>query len=297
MAIPETELQTWSGQGSAAGSATAYNSVKAAIDASTALASRSIEVYLQGSYRNSTNIRGDSDVDVVVQSDATFYHDLDRLAPAVKESVRASFAPATYLWDQFREDVRLALIDYYGAGAIIDKSKCITVINPGSSGINADVVPSFTHRFYLQGSSVAPYHIDDIAFKTQREGRLVVNFPKRHYERGVEKNRNTAEEFKPTVRVFKNARSYLVEHGGLGDAVAPSYFLECMLFNVGDSEFSGANWQEQFGKVFSFLDGADLTSFLCQNGMVALFGDTPEQWEESQAREFLRRVAELWNSW
>lgn len=37
-----------------------------AIDASSALSSRAITVFAQGSYRNRTNVRADSDVDVCV---------------------------------------------------------------------------------------------------------------------------------------------------------------------------------------------------------------------------------------
>lgn len=44
----------------------AVRAVRNAIDASTALSAHSIDVFVQGSYRNRTNVRQDSDVDVSV---------------------------------------------------------------------------------------------------------------------------------------------------------------------------------------------------------------------------------------
>ena len=67
MAIPQTQLDTWSHQGSITNSANTGNSIKNAIDAFQGFADGvNYNVYLQGSYKNSTNVYGDSDVDVVV---------------------------------------------------------------------------------------------------------------------------------------------------------------------------------------------------------------------------------------
>jgi len=255
-----------------------------------------VDVYLQGSYRNDTNIRGDSDVDVVVQSDATFFYDLNRLREPVRSRVKASIEPAQYTWDTFRQDVLDALRNHFGAGLVVDRNKCITVAGAGGSGIAADVVPAFTHHLYLEGS-LGVYYVEGIAFKTQRDRRLVVNYPNRHYDRGVDKSSQTGGEFKPTVRLFKNARSHLVEGNMIQAETAPSYFVECMIFNVPNGAFSATTWQEQFVQVHNALDSADLDGFMSQNGVVPLFGPTPEQWNVEDARDFLERLAGLWNAW
>jgi tRNA nucleotidyltransferase (CCA-adding enzyme) len=54
-------------------------------DSSAPYAGKSYSVFLQGSYGNDTNIYADSDVDVVIATDAVFYSDLDRLSDEEKK--------------------------------------------------------------------------------------------------------------------------------------------------------------------------------------------------------------------
>lgn len=79
MGIPESQLQTWSNQGATASSSALYERIRAALRNDAALHGRNFEVFLQGSYRNSTNIRGDSDVDVVVKLTDTYMPDYSLL--------------------------------------------------------------------------------------------------------------------------------------------------------------------------------------------------------------------------
>ena len=296
MAIPESQLESWSHQGATASSAAAYASVQAAIKASSRLTTRKIEVFLQGSYRNGTNIRGDSDVDVVIQSDSTFFYGMDALREPLLTQAKNSFSPATYQWDEFRSDVLAALVDYYGAGAVKDGNKCITVQSPGGVSMVADVVPAFTYRLYYPSGERFGY-VEGISFKTRREGRLVVNYPKQHYKNGVDKNTATSEEFKPTVRMFKNVRTHLVAANKLLDETAPSYFVECLVSNAPDSTFPAGTWETQFIQVYNWLVNASLTDFWCLNHVNKLFGPTPEQWDETKANEYLSQVRTLWQYW
>lgn len=57
MAVPESQLETWSHQGSISQSSSTYATIKRAIEASdTKYADKDYEVFLQGSYGNDTNI-------------------------------------------------------------------------------------------------------------------------------------------------------------------------------------------------------------------------------------------------
>jgi hypothetical protein len=293
LAIPEGQLEAWSHQGGTSSSARAYASVGTAISSSSALSYRRPDVYLQGSYRNDTNIRGDSDVDIVVHSDATFFFDVTRLSEAEAVAVK-SLPAATYTWDQLRLDVLNALVDYFGARKVVDGNKCITVRDPGSSGISADVVPAFTHRLYLPNPTRS---VEGIAFFTQRDRQRIVSFPRQHYERGVEKQKATSNEYKPTIRMFKNVRSHLVDTGVLPEDSAPSYFVECLIFNAANAMFVAETWQDQFVQVYNFIDGADISRFLCANGIIPLFGSAQEQWNVESAQLFLWNVKTLWNGW
>jgi hypothetical protein len=69
MAIPESQLNTWSAQGSVQQSKNTYATVKGVLESGSApYSSRSYDTFLLGSYGNDTNVYADSDVDVVRQA-------------------------------------------------------------------------------------------------------------------------------------------------------------------------------------------------------------------------------------
>ena len=96
MAIPNSQLDTWSRQGSITQSASTYASVKNALESANALyKDKSFEVFLQGSYGNDTNIHAESDVDVVIRLDAVFRGDIDSLSNEEKTAYH-NLPNATY---------------------------------------------------------------------------------------------------------------------------------------------------------------------------------------------------------
>jgi len=110
MGIPESQLETWANQGATTTAKATADSVKNALNSYSDWPSGiDYEVYLQGSYKNDTNIRGDSDVDVVAQLNSTFYSNL------LEEQKRTlGLTPATYALSEFRADVLNILKNYYG---------------------------------------------------------------------------------------------------------------------------------------------------------------------------------------
>ena len=48
---------------------------------------RGVSVFLQGSYKNDTNVYGDSDVDIVIYTDAVYYSDTSNLPVRRKNRV------------------------------------------------------------------------------------------------------------------------------------------------------------------------------------------------------------------
>ena len=104
---------------------------------------------------------------------------------------------------------------YYGSAAVSEGNKSLKV-ESGTSRLPSDVVPCLEHRkySYVRSASQQSY-VKGIVFYAQRENRRVVNFPKVHYDNGARKNNdaNTRGTYKPTVRMFKNARSRLVNDG------------------------------------------------------------------------------------
>ena len=277
MAIPESQLTAWSRVGAQEGSARTYQSIRSALTDHAWPLGMNHNVYVQGSYPNHTNIRGDSDVDIVVETTNVFHHN-------VPEYLRVQYGltePPTYNWNDFKVQVRSALGHRFGH-AVTDGNKCIKVAGDGHR-LNADVVPCTAYRHYLNGT-----YTEGITFWT-RGGTQIINFPKVHLEHGSQKNHECGDRYKPNVRVFKNARN------AAGNDF-PSYFLESLLYNVPRWHF-GARFDETFQNILGFLQSANeqgkMGQFLCQNGVQAMFGTEPHQTSLESARNLLRRLTQL----
>lgn len=305
MPIPEAQLETWSNPGAVTSAQAAHQSIRTALSADTSpikdrLSRGEVEIYLQGSYKNHTNIRGDSDVDVVVELKTTFSHNVSALAPVNLERFREVYPVATYLWHDFRTDTITALQKYYGKAVQITSGKKAIKVPRLPGRVAADVIVVLEHREYgyFIGAGTQPTKTG-IALWAQPDNRHVVNYPKQHCDNGELKNSiaRTAGWYKPTVRIFKNARSYLVERGELADGVAPSYFIECLLSNVPDSCF-GTSYQNTVVAAVNWLAAmCDPATLVCQNGYTSLFGLSPEQWSVTSAQTFLAAIIRLWENW
>lgn len=304
MSIPESQLETWSHKGATTTAKRTHESIRNALVANSSpvrdkVTSGDTNVNLQGSYRNSTNIRGDSDVDIVVHLNTSFGRDLSALSESQKQLYRQAYSGATYLWEDFRRDVLDALRSYYRGAAVTEGRKSLKVA--GSSGrLNADVVPTIQFRKYesFYGVSNQSYH-EGIRFHDRVDGRMIVNYPKIHYDNGVAKNSEARTNgwYKHTLRIFKNVRSYLADNGIISRDLAPSYFVECLLYNVPDTAY-GQSRQTTFVSVIEWLrNHVPLSVMMCQNEHVPLFGDTPEQWSVTSAAAFVDAATNLWNTW
>lgn len=74
MSIPESQLITWTNQGSVTNSAITHNVLRNALARHNWSSVMRYTDYLQGSYANTTNIRGESDVDIVIEC-TSIYND------------------------------------------------------------------------------------------------------------------------------------------------------------------------------------------------------------------------------
>ena len=90
MAIPESQLETWSHQGSVAQSAETYDIIQKVLnDTAAPYYSKDFSVFLQGSYGNATNVYRDSDVDVVIRLNQTVHY-FGKLFPLYAEFPRVT---------------------------------------------------------------------------------------------------------------------------------------------------------------------------------------------------------------
>ena len=214
MPISESELSKWSQHQAATAFKQAHVPIRKALSAYEWPSDVKFQVFLQGSYKNDTNLGGDSDVDVVVR----LPHRLrPRVAILTGERLQkdASHMGAHQRWKSFRDHALRAMRAGFGDAA---KSGRKTLKVPkGKIPADADVVVTLR---YKQG----------IAFYLPDERRWVLSHPQQHHQRGSKKEQAANKRFKSTVRMFKAARSRLVDKGVLTKDDAPSYFIECLLY-------------------------------------------------------------------
>ena len=279
MPIPESTLSRWSHHRAATAFTQAHLPIRAALDDYSWPSNIKYEVFLQGSYKNDTNLGGDSDVDVVVRLN-------QRLRPRVAElsgkklQDNASHQGAYRRWKSFRDHALKAMRAKFGNAA--ESGRKTLKIPKGKIPADADLVVTLRYK-------------EGIAFYLPDEGRWVASFPQQHHEQGQKKEEATDGRFKRTVRMFKAARKRLVEKKVLTKDDAPSYFIECLLYNVSEDLFV-PKLAPRYEAIVGWLKTADLQGFESQNGRVDLFGSGKEQWSVRKARKFIRALEGLWEA-
>jgi hypothetical protein len=263
---------------------------------------RQVSDYLQGSYRNATSIYRDTDVDLVLEWTGVCNYDFSALG--FNDQIRARVAlsiPPPYQFPQFRADVLDTLQREFGwANVDASGSKAIQVAAEPGVRLTADIVPCVQYRKYTSWNGrLDQNYVEGMTFWTSR-GEQVINFPKMHIQRGWDKNSNTNDLYKPTVRIYKNARNAAVGRGILTEGTAPSYFIECLLSNVPNDDFAYDN-QYSFLRSLVWLNGqryaGRLGNFWSQNGVVPLFGNSAQQWDIESAEQLIAALFYLYENW
>ena len=164
MAVPEAQLDTWSKPGSVAQSRDTYATIKNALEAAgSPYAGKNYTVFLQGSYSNDTNVYRESDVDVVIVLNQTYYSDLTNLSEVETAAYNQARVAATYGYYDLKSDVTTWL-----------KTKVDQRANAGDKAIfiptsgnrrNADVIVAAQYRRYHSFQSVSnEQHDEGICF-------------------------------------------------------------------------------------------------------------------------------------
>ena len=279
MAISESTLSRWSHHQAATAFTEAHLPIRAALDAYKWPSDIKYEVVLQGSYKNDTNLGGDSDVDVVVRLN-------QRLRPRVAElsgrllQEDASHQGAYRRWKSFRDHALKAMRARFGNAA--ESGRKTLKVQKGKIPADADLVVTLRYR-------------EGITFYLPDEGRWVVSFPQQHHDQGQKKEEATGKRFKRTTRMFKAARNRLVEKKMVTKNDAPSYFIECLLYNVPNRLFA-PKLAPTYTGIVDWLKTAKLNDFECQNGQVDLFGPGREQWTVAKAQALVKALQELWEA-
>jgi len=257
--------------------------IRNAIATSNKLNQRDIKVFTQGSYRNNTNVRKDSDVDVgIICYDAFF--------PAYPEGTDAKtfgHSDGTYGYLVFKNEVEEALVSYFGQTAVKRGNKAFD-IKENSYHVEADVAPFFEHRRYETDGSFE----SGVELRPDNGIPLeVINWPEQHYENGVSKNNVTEKRFKSLVRIVKSLCNKMNENGISQANNVMGFLIECLVWNVPDSSFGHNTLTSDVRSCLAFLFNNTMKDEKCSEwGEVSelkyLFGGT-QKWTREQAYNFI----------
>ena len=294
--IPNDQLTTWSQIGAQATSTGTYATIKLALEADGTGYKGKAKTFLQGSYGNDTNIIRESDVDVVIRLDSIFSYDISALPEPQKTNFQQTHPNATeYTRADFKRDVLAVLNDRFKGD--VEPSNKAVLIKARNNRRKADVLITVQHRKYSQYTgSPSDNPVLGISF-FKSDGTRVVNYPTQHRDNLTEKNQATNEWFKHLIRIFKNARQRLIEDGVIEESVAPSYYIEGLLYNVPNANF-GTSYESSMLNILRWLHSADLSKLKCANLEYPLLDANADvTWSTADCQAYIDAMIKLWNDW
>ncbi len=281
-------FQTWSKPPSETEQTKCENAermVRRAIQDSKELAGHQIQVFAQGSYRNNTNVREDSDVDICVRYMDTIFYSL----PDGYGKEAFGLQDSTYSYARYKDEIERALRSFFDNAEVRRGNKAFD-IHANTYRVDADVVACFEHRRYVVKDGGSYYYLSGTELRPDT-GERVINWPHQHYESGVNKNNSTGDRFKKVVRALKHLRNEMVDQGVQMAQPIPSYLVECLVWNVPNQHFGHSEIIEDIRESLRYLYHNTKSldpckSFVEVNQLKWLFG-SGQPWTFERANTFL----------
>ena len=250
----------------------AERAIRKAISASEKLKDLDITVFPKGSYRNRTNARLSSDVDICV-----LCRDIINVQyPEGMTDDNTGLSPAIYHYSDYKNDVENALVGYFESGTVTRGNKAFDV-HENTYRVDSDVVACFVHRRYRQNGTWLEgecLHPDN--------GGTIINWSNRNYDNGVEKNKATGNRFKAVVRILKRLRNEMADSSYEIAENLPSFLIECLVYNVPN---------QAFGHDIYIADVGGVLAHLCVNTRK---DSDCEKWREVNELKYLFRPSKPW---
>ncbi|HEX7343837.1 MAG TPA: nucleotidyltransferase, partial [bacterium] len=169
-------------------------------------------------------------------------------------------------------------------------------IKAASGRLGADVVVCHEYRDYRHFRSIYDQSYDNGILLPTSSGQQIINYPKLHSRNCTAKHQSTYSRFKPMVRILKNLRGRLVEQGLIAEGLAPSYFIEGLLYNAPGDKFQSSLGSSLISCI-NWILKSDRSKFVCPNEKYYLFGESNVQWSIANCNHFLNAVLVFWESW
>jgi len=261
----------------------AERAIRNAIRASDKLNRRDIKVFAQGSYKNNTNVRKDSDVDIAIVCYDVFFH----FYPEGTTHETFGNIDGDYYYHTFKNEVEEALVSYFGRSSVERGNKAFD-IKENTYRVEADVAPFFEHRrydpdgSYLSGVELRPDN--STPFK-------VINWPEQHYENGVSKNNITDRRYKSLVRIIKSLCNEMSDRGVAEAKPILGFLIECLVWNVPNDHFVYNTYTSDVQSCLAFLFNNSRSDEKCSEwgevGDLKYIFRGSQKWTRQQAHSFI----------
>lgn len=204
-----------------------------AITADGDLQNLDISVFAQGSYRARTNVRLNSDVDICIRYNGSFFPEYP---PGTTKETFGNVDGKVPFAD-FKNMVEKALENRFGKEGVTRGSKAFDV-HANSYRIDADVIPTFEHRRYTGrlNPDGTPHFYSGVAFQPDT-GVLIKNWPQHVYDNGVSRNTATGRRYKRTIRILKRLRDKMQSENIAEAKPISSFLIECLVWNASVEAF------------------------------------------------------------
>jgi hypothetical protein len=295
MNISEDTFAFWSQGPSTTESAKCDNAesvVRKAIEVDDKLSGLDISVFVQGSYRARTNIRQESDVDVCIRYNGSFFPEYPE--GTTKETF--GNVDGTLPYADFKNMVETALKSRFGDAGVTRGKKAFDV-HANTYRIDADVIPTFEHRRYTGRKNADGdwEYYSGVAFIPD-DGNLIKNWPEQNYSNGVSRNNETSRRYKRAIRILKHLQNKMRSEGVSEASNIASFLVECLVWNTQAIAYQHATYTEDVRQLIIDIWNATKTDESCSNWVEVsqlkwLFRPT-QAWTRQQVHSFM---AAAWN--
>ncbi len=297
----ESVLTTWARPPSATETekmARAEKAIRDAIAADERLQDHNLVVFPQGSYRNRTNVAGESDVDICVVARDVFFSDWDWVDVRARtdDSVRlalyckANISDSTYTYAEYKNQVGVALVRKFGPPPAVERGDKAYDIHENTYRVESDCLPALEARHWSRDAGVLSDAVRGTEFESD-SGKRIQNFPQQQYDNGVAKHRRTRDRFKKMVRVLKNLRNEMDANGIAEADPIPSFLSECLVYRVPDEKFGYPTFHDELREILRYLYHETRSDETCgkwleENDIKFLFHWT-QPWTREQVNDFV----------
>lgn len=237
----------------------AETAIKKAIANHKRLSGMNISIFSQGSYCSNTSVKQDSDVDICIRLNSTFF----ARYPEGKTRENYGNIEGSISFAKYKDLIHEALNNYFESQYVIRGNKAFD-IHSNSYRVDADAVATFAYRYYYgDGENDYRYPVG-IAFDTDKDVRIT-NWPDHVYKNGIVKQGETSQRYKKMVRILKKLRKKMQDENISESHDIASFLIESMVWNVPNNQFGKDNYYDDVRAVMANCFNTTLTIDACKN--------------------------------